>query len=317
MGGMAAGVGVTVKDVGTPPSVPSVAVPAETVTVTVPVPAATVGLAGVPGTAMTVATGDPGEKPAVLVALVRRFFFTAATRNEYAPAVRPEAVQVRAVDDFVAPRAHPVPAPVHAPPVPVVTSTSYPTTDCVRVDSLLLSHDTTTWPTPATAVTDDDASAAFGVEDTDAEALGEDVADAEADALVVSDELGVELADAEADALGVALAVSDPDALAVADGSAASPRMTGAAASAALPPHPARSITAHAMTAPAAFAVFEPGSNVPKRPLRALMWGRASPGLCPITVHEASGYGLAVPRHHRVSTVLAPRRNTHCRSGLT
>jgi hypothetical protein len=144
MGGMAAGVGVTVKDVGTPPSVPSVAVPAETVTVTVPVPAATVGLAGVPGTAMTVATGDPGEKPAVLVALVRRFFFTAATRNEYAPAVRPEAVQVRAVDDFVAPRAHPVPAPVHAPPVPVVTSTSYPTTDCVRVDSLLLSHDTTT-----------------------------------------------------------------------------------------------------------------------------------------------------------------------------
>ena len=210
-----------------------------------------------------------------------------------------------------------MPKPQVVPPVPVVTSTSYPTTDCVRVDSLLLSHDTTTWPTPATAVTDDDASAALGVEDTDAEALGvedtdaealgEDVADAEADAVVVSDELGVELADAEAVALGVALAVSDSDALAVADTSPASPRMTGAAASAALPPHPARSTTAHAMTAPAAFAVFEPGPNMPKRPLRALIVGRASPGLCPITVHVKLTIWVGGPGEPRACTVYSGR----------
>ena len=80
---------VTVYDVGTPPSVPSVAVPAATVTVTVPVnvpvPATTVGLAGVPGKVMTVTTVDPGEKFPVLASLVMTFFFTAATLNEYVP----------------------------------------------------------------------------------------------------------------------------------------------------------------------------------------------------------------------------------------
>jgi hypothetical protein len=40
-----------------------------------------------------------------------------------------------------------------------------------------------------------------------------------------------------------------------------SPRTTGAPASAALPPHPARSITAHAMTAPAAFPLPERGAK--------------------------------------------------------
>lgn len=47
----------------------------------------------------------------------------------------------------------------------------------------------------------------------------------------------------------------------------ASPRITGAPASAALPPeppHPARSITAHAMTAPAAFPLAEREPNAPK-----------------------------------------------------
>ena len=53
-----AGDAVTVYDVGTPPNVPSVAVPAATVTVTLESPATTVGLAGVPATVMTVTTGD-------------------------------------------------------------------------------------------------------------------------------------------------------------------------------------------------------------------------------------------------------------------
>ena len=53
-----AGDAVTVYDVGTPPKVPSVAVPAATVTVTLESPATTVGVAGVPATVMTVTTGD-------------------------------------------------------------------------------------------------------------------------------------------------------------------------------------------------------------------------------------------------------------------
>jgi hypothetical protein len=43
---------------------------------------------------------------------------------------------------------------------------------------------------------------------------------------------------------------------------AASPRITGAALYAALPPHPARNITVHATTAPAAFPLSERGPNI-------------------------------------------------------
>jgi len=157
-------------------------------------------------------------------------------------------------------------------------------------------------PRPAdVALADADA---VGVEDTVADALDVDVAVTETVAL------GVALAVTEAVALGVALAVAVPDALAVTDGVAvevsdvpaaatgASPRMTGAPASAALPPeppHPARSITAHAMTAPAAFPLPERELNAPKRLLRALIEGRASPGLCPIIVHVRSGYWVPDP----------------------
>ena len=97
------------------------------------------------------------------------FFVTAATRNEYVPAASPVAVQVRTVDDFVAPFAHPPPAPAQAPPVPVATCTSNPTTDCVRVELPLLSHDTTAWPpsTPAIAFTDAVAGSATNVKFTD------------------------------------------------------------------------------------------------------------------------------------------------------
>ena len=77
-----------------------------------------------------------------------------------------------------------------------------------------------------------------------------------------------------------------------------SPRMTGAPASPALPPeppHPARSMTAHAMTAPAAFPLPERELNAPKRLLRALIEGLASPGLSPIIVHVPSGYWVPSP----------------------
>jgi hypothetical protein len=107
---------VTFKDDGRPP-----VVAAATVTVTFAVPATPVGAGGVPGTATTLTTGDPGEKSPVLVFLVKTFFVTAATLNEYVPTASPVAVHVSAVDDFVAPLAHPVPAPVHGPPVPDAT----------------------------------------------------------------------------------------------------------------------------------------------------------------------------------------------------
>ena len=269
-------------------------------------------------------SGDPGEKSAVLVFLETRFFVTAATRNEYVPAASPVTVHVRSVDDFVAPLAHPVLAPVHVPPVPVATCTSYPMTDTVRVESPLLSHDTTTSPAlaPATALTDDDVASeavaladadalalavavAVAVADTvaDAETLGEEVSVAEADAVVDSDGLAVELADAEAVAPGVALDVSDPDALDVADASPASPRMTGAPAPAALPPHAARSITAHATAALAALPLIESGMDAPKRLLRALIVGRASPGPSPLIVHVTVTLWGRGPREHRACTV--------------
>jgi hypothetical protein len=64
----------------------------------------------------------------------------------------------------------------------------------------------------------------------------------------------------------------------------ASPRMMGAPASAASdPPQPARSSAAHAMTVAAALLFVEPRPNAPKRLLRSLIGGRASPGLCPIS----------------------------------
>ena len=94
----------------------------------------------------------------------------------------------------------------------------------------------------------------------------------------------------DADTLGVALAVAVAvacfaSAVAVA---LATPRMMGAPASAELPPeppHPARSITAHAMTAPAAFPLPLLEPNPLNRLLRALSGHRASPGLCPIIVY--------------------------------
>ena len=74
-----AGDAVTVYEVGAPPRVPSVAVPAATVTVTLESPATPVGLAGVPGGDRTIAGSDTAEKSVVLVFLVRTFFLTAAT----------------------------------------------------------------------------------------------------------------------------------------------------------------------------------------------------------------------------------------------
>ena len=69
---------------------------------------------------------------------------------------------------------------------------------------------------------------------------------------------------------------------------ATSPRMTGAAASVALPPeppHPARSITAHSAAMPAAFVVFEPVARLVKRLVRApiantIPLGDVAPSTC-------------------------------------
>ena len=130
---------VTVNDDGTPP-----VVAAATDTVTFAVPATPVGAGGVPGAVRTVTTGDPGEKSPVVVTLVTTFFLTAATLNEYVPSASPLAVHVSAVDDFVVPFAHPVPATVHGPPVPDATFTSYPTMRTFVTGSVFSFHDTTT-----------------------------------------------------------------------------------------------------------------------------------------------------------------------------
>jgi hypothetical protein len=90
----------------------------------------------------------------------------------------------------------------------------------------------------------------------------------------------------------------------------ASPRMTGAPASAALPPeppHPARRSAAHAMTAPAAFPLRLLERNPLNRLLRALMVGRASPGLCPIIVPVSVTIGHGGGEHYRVNTVFFQR----------
>jgi hypothetical protein len=87
----------------------------------------------------------------------------------------------------------------------------------------------------------------------------------------------------------------------------ASPRMTVAPASAELPPeppHPTRSITAHAMTAPAAFSLLKLEPNAPKRLMRSLIVGRASPGLCPIIVHVFVTIRHGRREHYRVNTVI-------------
>ena len=87
---------------------------------------------------------------------------------------------------------------------------------------------------------------------------------------------------------------------------ATSPRMTGALTSDALspePPHPARNITAHATTATAAFAWAEPETNAPKRPERALIVGRASPGQGPIIEHVIVTVGGRGRARYRGSTV--------------
>jgi hypothetical protein len=100
-----------------------------------------------------------------------------------------------------------------------------------------------------------------------------------------------------------AVAVHDP--VAGSHLSPTSPLMTGPPDSAASePPHPARSITTHAMTAPAAFPLPERELNAPKRLLRALIVGRASPGLCPITVHVFVTIRHGRREHDRVNTVI-------------
>ena len=85
----------------------------------------------------------------------------------------------------------------------------------------------------------------------------------------------------------------------------ASPRMTGAPDSASPEvPHPARSMTAHAMAAPAALLFVERGLDAPKRLSRSLIVGRASPGQWPIIVLVIDTLWRGRLRHYRVNTVL-------------
>ena len=88
---------------------------------------------------------------------------------------------------------------------------------------------------------------------------------------------------------------------------ATSPRMTGTPASAALssePPQPARSRTAHAMTAPASLA--EPLPKAPNRPKRALIVDLASPGPSPTVLNNPERIENRQRPHYRVSTVVRP-----------
>ena len=260
IGGVVAGVGVTVKDAGTPPRVPSVAVPAVTVTVTLESPTTTVGLAGIPGGDRRVTGVDGIDTTAVLVFLVRTFFLTAATLNAYVPSARPVTVHAFVVDDCVSLFAHPVVAPVHGPLWSTnidVTCTTYPITFSVGSSSTCLSHDTTTWP-----------------------ALGDD-------------------ADTSPGVVAQSLPNVSPRTM-TEGASVASPPVT-------LPSHAVRSITPHAMTAPAAFPLLDPEPNAPKRRMRALIVGRASPGLCPIIVHVFVTIGDGGSAHYRVNTVIFRR----------
>jgi hypothetical protein len=79
-----AGDAVTVYEVGAPPRVPSVAVPAATVTVTLESPATTVGVAGVPaGKPRTVTATEPSDQaPSLFTPLFPTSLVIAATRNE-------------------------------------------------------------------------------------------------------------------------------------------------------------------------------------------------------------------------------------------
>ena len=127
--------------------------------------------------------------------------------------------------------------------------------------------------------------------------------DALADADLLSDAEAEGVVEALALALALGVGLSDGEAVALDDSSPVPPRMTGAPASAASdPPHPASSITAHAMTAPAAFPLPELEPNAPKRRMRALIVGRASPGLCPIIVHVSVTIGHGRSEHNRVNT---------------
>ena len=72
----------------------------------------------------------------------------------------------------------------------------------------------------------------------------------------------------------------------------------------ALPPHPARSITAHAMTAPAAFPLRLLEPTPLTRLLRALIRHRASLGLCPIIVYVFVTIGHGGLERYRKNTVL-------------
>ena len=133
------------------------------------------------------------------------------------------------------------------------------------------------------------------------------VAVADVDALADADLLSDAEAEGVVEALVLALALgvglSDGEAVALDDSSPVPPRITGAPASVALPPHPASSTTAHAMTAPAALLFVERGLDAPKRLSRALIVGRASPGLCPIIVHVFVTIGDGWSAHYRVNTV--------------
>ena len=108
-------------------------------------------------------------------------------------------------------------------------------------------------------------------------------------------------AEAEAEAAGVAAATSTPLAIVPPAGAL----LAGAAPS--LPPHPARSITAHAITAPAAFPLPLLEPHPLNRLLRALIRHRASLGLCPITVHVFVTIGHGGSAHYRVNTVIFRR----------
>lgn len=87
---------------------------------------------------------------------------------------------------------------------------------------------------------------------------------------------------------------------------AASPHMTSASASAALPPeppHPARSRTAHGLTPSASFHLLRREPNAPMRRTRALIGHPASPGISPNIVHALVTIGRGGSEHYRVKTI--------------
>jgi hypothetical protein len=155
-----------------------------------------------------------------------------------------------------------------------------------------------TLPEPATTDT-------AGVPGFDRAATGVNESDTAGTGVVEALALALALALAvDADAEAVSEGVADVDALADAVESPRTPRTTGAPASAASdPPHPARSMTVHAMTAPAAFPLRLLEPNPLNRLLCALIVGRASPGLSPLIVLVSDTLWGGRLRHYRVNTV--------------